>query len=106
MDNYDWFKEALNHCGSFLLDLSDEDIGYHLFEEFDSCSVSFLNENFLTQILSSGRITREILDMSLELSRKFRTLENTELWNVMSVKENQKWFEILALSDQIKAKLT
>ncbi len=106
MDSYELFKNALDHCGSFLLDLSNEDLGYHLFEEFDGDSISFLNENFLTQLLSSGRISREIVDMSLELSKKFRALENTELWNVKSVKENQKWFEILALSDQIQAMLT
>lgn len=106
MDSYEWFKNALNHCGTFLLDLPDEDIGYHLFEEFDGDSVSFLNENFLAQLLSSGRISQEIVDMSLELSSKFRTLENTELWNVKSVRESKKWLEILTLSDQIRAKLT
>ncbi len=106
MENYEIFKDTLVNCGIFLLDLHDEDIVYHLFEEFDGDSISFLNEIFLTQLLSSGRISRKIVDMSLELSSKFRALENTELWNVKSVKENQKWFEILALSDQIQAMLT
>ncbi len=106
MDSYEWLKNALYHCGTFLLDLSEEEIGYHLFEEFDGDSISVLNEDFLTRLLSSGRISREIVDMSLELSSKFRALENTELWHVKSVKENQKWFEILALSDQIQAMLT
>ena len=106
MDKYELFKDALTHCGTFLLDLPEEEIGYHLFEEFDGDSISFLNENFLTQLLSAGKITPQIVVMSLELSRKFRALENTELWNVKSVKNNPNWLEILHLADQIKAMLT
>ena len=28
IDIYDFFKDTLNNCGAFLLDMSDEEIGY------------------------------------------------------------------------------
>ena len=99
------FKDTLNHCGMYLLDLPDEEIGYHLFEEFDGDCISFLNEDLLDQLLKSGKITQEIVYMSLELSRKLRALENTNVWNIQSVRNSEKWLEILKLSDLIKAKL-
>lgn len=105
-ERYELFKEALNHCGKFLLDLSDEDIAYHIFEEFDGDCTSFLNEKNLERLRLSNKITIEIVDMALELSSKFRALENTELWNVSSIRGNERWFEILELSDRIKVELT
>ena len=105
-ERYELFKEALNHCGKFLLDLSDEDIAYHIFEEFDGDCTSFLNEKNLEHLRLSSKITLEIENMALELSSKFRALENTELWKVSSMRENERWFEILELSDCIKAELT
>ena len=103
---YEFFKDTLDHCGRFLLDLSDEDIEYYIFEEFDCDAVSFLHEKNLNLIRLSGRITQEIVDMSLELSRKFRSLEGTELWNVRAVRDSEKWLKVLELSDRIKLKLT
>lgn len=105
-ERYELFKEAMNHCGKFLLDLSDEDIAYHIFEEFDGDCTSFLNEKNLERLRLSNKITIEIVDMALELSSKFRALENTELWNVSSIRGNERWFEILELSDRIKVELT
>ena len=105
MDRYELFKDALNHCGMYLPDLPDEEIGYHLFEEFDGDCISFLNEDLLDQLLKSGKITQEIVYMSLELSRKLRALKNTNVWNIQSVRNSEKWLEILKLLDLIKAKL-
>jgi len=105
IDIFDFFKDTLNNCGAFLLDMSDEEIGYLLFEEFDGDCVSFLNERNLNLLRQTGKITIEIVDMALELVSKFRALEHTEFWNVRSVRNNQKWHEILELSDHIKSEL-
>ena len=105
IERYELFEEALSHCGTFLLDLSDEDIEYHVFEEFDGDCTSFLHANNLNLLQQSGKITMEIVDMALELSSKFRVLENTKLWNVQSVKSSKEWLEVLELSDYIKKEL-
>ena len=81
-ERYELFKEALSHCGKFLLNLADEDIEYHILEEFDGDCTSFLNKYNLNLLRQSGKITMEIVDMALELASKFRALEGTELWNM------------------------
>ena len=106
IERYELFEEALSHCGKFLLNLADEDIEYHIFEEFDGDCTSFLNEKNLERLRLSSKITLEIVDMALELSSKFRALEGTELWNVSSIRKDEKWLEIMELSDRIKAELT
>ena len=103
---YFCFRSALDHCGSFLLELSDEDIGYRLFEEFNCDCVSFLNEDYIKPLRSRGKISQEIADMTLGLSGKFRALESTDLWNAQAVRESAQWREILVLSDRIKVELT
>ena len=104
-ERYELFKEALSHCGKFLLNLADEDIEYHIFEEFDGDCTSFLNEKNLNRLLQTGKIPLEIVDMAHELSDKFRAFENTKLWNVQSVKSSEEWLEVLELSDRIKREL-
>ena len=68
IERYELFEEALSHCGKFLLNLADEDIAYHIFEEFDGDCTSFLNEKNLERLRLSSKITLEIVDMALELS--------------------------------------
>ena len=106
IERYELFEEALSHCGKFLLNLADEDIAYHIFEEFDGDCTSFLNEKNLERLRLSSKMTLEIVDMALELSSKFRALEGTELWNVSSIRKDAKWLEIMELSDRIKVELT
>ena len=103
---YDLFKNTYEHCGTFLLHLSDEEIGWHLFEEFDGDCISFLHKDNIEALRQTGKITEESARLAIELSDRFRALENTELWNVPSVKENTKWLEILKLSDRVRASLT
>ena len=105
IERYELFEEALSHCGKFILDLADEDIEYHIFEEFDGDCISFLNEKNLNRLLQMEKIPLEIVNMALELSSKFRAFENTKLWNVQSVKSSEEWLEVLELSDYIKKEL-
>ena len=105
IERYELFEEALSHCGKFLLNLADEDIEYHIFEEFDGDCISFLNEKHLNRLLQMKKIPLEIVNMALELSSKFRAFENTKLWNVQSVKSSEEWLEVLELSDYIKKEL-
>lgn len=101
-ESFDLFWYTLEEFGVHLLGCSDEDIGYYIFEEFDTNCISFLHENTLKQLLEAGLINKEIFDKSLVLADKFRKLENTPLWAVSKVKVSPEWLEILTLSDEIK----
>ena len=102
---YEYFSDALDHCGLFLLMLDDKDIEWHLFEEFDGDCVSFLGENTLKLLCAAGKIAAETADAALLLARKYRVLEETALWNAAAVRTSDRWREILMLSDEIKKTL-
>lgn len=98
---FDLLIETLEHCGIFLLKSDPLDVEWHLFEEFDSNSSSFLHENSLIRLLDGQYISFEVYSLCQLLYEKFRKMEGTTLWNVESVQLNSDWHEILALSDKI-----
>ncbi len=79
-EKYAYFVDTLNHCGRFLLDASDEEIGYHLFEEFDGDARAFLCEMNLEELTAAGYINREVGRSARMLLERFSRLENTPLW--------------------------
>ena len=99
------YIDTLQNCGLHLLEMSDEYIGYYIFEEFDGGVISFLHENTLSELRKANLITETISQKSAELRSKFMALESTDLWNVDSVKSSKEWREILELSDEIKSSL-
>ncbi|MDR3091273.1 MAG: hypothetical protein LBU36_03605 [Clostridiales bacterium] len=96
------FVDTLQKCGTRLLEMSDEDVGYCIFEEFDIGSASFLHEDALLKLKEANLITEEISQKSIVLRNKFIEIQNTEQWNIQSVRESREWREILELSDEIK----
>ena len=99
------FVDTLQKCGVHLLTMDDEYIGYCIFEEFDGGAISFLHEDSLLKLREAGLITESISQKSAELRSKFMALENTDQWNVNSVKCSKAWREVLELSDEIKSLL-
>jgi hypothetical protein len=97
------FVDTLQKCGACLLEMSDEHIGYYIFEEFDSGAISFLHENSLLKLKEAGLITENTSQKSAELRSKFMALQNTNQWSVDSVKCSKEWREVLELSDEIKS---
>ena len=99
---YEFFKDTLEHCGTFLLACDEKDIEYHLFEEFDTDSVSFLHESNLRTLLDEGYVSEDIYRGALRLAVAFRALEDTELWTPAAVCYEPAWREILELADRVK----
>ena len=100
---YEYFLETLEHCGMFLLNEDTENIDWHLFEEFDSNSITFLHKSTLDRLLDSGYISAEVYPMCQLLRKKFRDLEETTLWHAEAVRSTPEWYEILSLADKIKS---
>ena len=101
--SYEFFLETLEHCGMFLLNEDADSIEWHLFEEFDSDSITFLHESTLDRLLGSGYISAEVYPMCQLLRKKFRDLEETTLWHAEAVRSTPEWYEILSLADKIKS---
>ena len=100
---FEYFIRMLNHFGTFLLNADTEDIGYYVFEEFDSESIPFLHEYSLDRLLEGGYISTEVYPLCQTLRKKFRDLEGTSLWNAEAVRLTPEWHEILSLADKIKS---
>ena len=99
---YEFFKDTLEHCGTFLLALDETEIGYHLFEEFDTDCCSFLHKACLSALLEDGYVNEEIYETALRLGTAFRALEDTPLWDPAAVCREPAWREILELGDRVK----
>ncbi len=102
-EKFEWFTETLNHCGCFLLHASDEEIEYHLFEEFDGDCRSFLCEDNLRQLRDAGYMDHAVTHAAHSLAEQFLRLEHTALWNVQAVKTAPEWLAVLSLADHIRA---
>ncbi len=98
----EFYIDTLEKCGTYLLKMSDEDIEYIIFEEFDVGAISFLHDDTLAKLKEANLITEEISQKSSVLRSNFLLLQNTDLWNVDSVRNSENWNEILKLSDEIK----
>ena len=101
----EFYIDTLEKCGTYLLEMSDEDIEYNIFEEFDVGAISFLHDDTLSKLKEANLITEEISQKSSVLRSNFLLLQNTDLWNIDSVRNSQNWNEILKLSDEIKSLL-
>jgi hypothetical protein len=101
----EFYVDTLEKCGTNLLKMSDEDIEYNIFEEFDVGAISFLHDDTLSKLKETNLITEEISQKSSVLRSKFLLLQNTDLWNIASVRNSENWNEILKLSDEIKSLL-
>jgi hypothetical protein len=97
------FVDTLNKCGLHLLTKSDEEIGYSIFEEFDTGATSFLHRNALAKLIEADLITEEAAQKCAVLREKVMKLQGTKEWNICSVKYSNLWREVLELSDQIKS---
>lgn len=102
---FDQYTDTLQQCTKSLLQANDEDIEYHVFEEFNTGAVSFLYSESLERLKSAGFISEEVRKESLLLRSMFFDLEASDKWNVESVRTSPDWFEIIQLSDKIKTKL-
>lgn len=100
---FDWFLDTLSKSGIFVKKLSDTEIETYIFEDFIVGVISFMHTKNLQELKEYGIIDDKIMKMSLDLREKTMKLDNTDLWNIESVKQSSVWLEILELSDEIKS---
>lgn len=99
---FELYMDTLQKCGIQILNLSDEMIGYYIFEEFIVGITSFLSKNSLDRLENEGIIDEEIYSQSEMLRTVTLEIEQTDLWNIDSVKNSKKWKTVMQISDNIK----
>lgn len=102
---FELYWDTLEMCGKDTKLLSDELIGYNIFEEFIVGITSFFAPNSLKRLIDNGLIDEQIYKDSEYLRLLTLKLDGTSRWNVKSFKDSEEWNEIIRLSDKIKKRL-
>lgn len=102
---FDWFMDTLNKSGVFVRTLSDKEIETYIFEDLIVGAVSCFNKNNLKELKDDGIIDEEIEEATLLLREKILLIDNSDIWNIDSVKTDSNWLDIFELSDWIKKKV-
>jgi len=92
---------TLSQCSFDTLKLSDELIQHIILEEFIIGCTSFFSEFTLDRLKSEGIIDDIINNKSSLLQKKVMKLDNSNLWNIESIKNALEWKEVLNLSEDI-----
>lgn len=102
---FDWFIDTLNKSGMFILNLSNKEIETFIFEDLIVGVTSFFSKNNLIELKENGLIDEEIEEKDYLLRKKILNIDNTNLWNIDSVRQSSEWLDIFELSDELKKKL-
>ena len=98
----DLYVDTLQKAGMDIMSMSDEELEYNLFEEFDVGATSFLHEENLYKLQQANFLTESIVQKSKLLREKYFKLINARLWSADSVRSSKDWLELFRLSDEIK----
>lgn len=99
---FELYLDTLKMCSENTKLLSDDFVGYNIFEEFIIGITSFLAPTSLKRLIDDGLIDEHIYNDSEHLRALTLKLDGTDQWNVTSFRNSESWNEIIKLSDKIK----
>lgn len=102
MLSFECLMETLECSSSKLLTMSDEMLGYTVFEVLTIDYMVYLQDYTFNRLLDKFIITDEIVEKCKELRDKISEIENSEFWDIKYVRTYSKWQEVMQLSDEIK----
>ena len=101
--SFDFYLTSLGRIGMHILKVTDKEIEYQIFEEFETEYPAALSKYTLDVLEECGIIDTNIVKLSRELQTKLLIFEReNSVWNVEALKDSSKWKEILQLADEIK----
>ncbi|MBC1806906.1 hypothetical protein QJV14_06570 [Listeria cossartiae subsp. cayugensis] len=102
---FDWFIDTLEKSGMFILELSNEEIETFIFEDFIVGVTSFFSKNNLDELKANEIIDEDMEKKAYLLREKVLKIDNTNLWNINSVRQSSEWLDIFRRSDELKSQL-
>ncbi|MBC1999070.1 hypothetical protein IA759_00520 [Listeria marthii] len=102
---FDWFIDTLEKSGMFILELSNEEIETFIFEDFIVGVTSFFSKNNLNELKANEIIDEDMEKNAYLLREKVLKIDNTNLWNINSVRQSSEWLDIFRRSDELKSQL-
>ncbi|EAF0971152.1 hypothetical protein CGD15_12935 [Listeria monocytogenes] len=102
---FDWYIDTLEKSGMFILELSNEEIETFIFEDFIVGVTSFFSKNTLSELKANEIIDEDMEKNAYLLREKVLKIDNTNLWNINSVRQSSEWLDIFRRSDELKRQL-
>ncbi|EAC6873113.1 hypothetical protein LMIV_0108 [Listeria monocytogenes FSL J1-208] len=102
---FDWYIDTLEKSGMFILELSNEEIETFIFEDFIVGVTSFFSKNNLSELKANEIIDEDMKKNAYLLREKVLKIDNTNLWNINSVRQSSEWLDIFRRSDELKRQL-
>ncbi|EDN7385558.1 hypothetical protein GPA37_08980 [Listeria monocytogenes] len=102
---FDWFIDTLEKSGMFILELSNEEIETFIFEDFIVGVTSFFSKNNLSELKANEIIDEDMEKNAYLLREKVLKIDNTDLWNINSVRQSSECLDIFRRSDELKRQL-
>ncbi|WP_187988966.1 hypothetical protein [Listeria innocua] len=102
---FDWYIDTLEKSGMFILELSNEEIETFIFEDFIVGVTSFFSKNNLSELKANEIIDEDMGKNAYLLREKVLKIDNTDLWNINSVRQSSEWLDIFRRSDELKRQL-
>ena len=97
---YEFYYDAIERCTSKVILLSDEEIEYNLYEEFDVAAISFLHDDSLARLLAAGLINEKAMMISREVRNTWIELQKIN-WTTKKIRNEPRWKDLFALCDRL-----
>lgn len=104
-EQYEYFEETFYKFNTTLLNQTDDDIEYTIFEDIIDNVVSFLHTIVIDKLLDEKYINKEVYVLCCDFRKQFIELEENTSGGVTEIRESQEWLELMQLADEIKSKL-
>ena len=105
LEQYEYFEETFIKFNTSLLEQSDDDIEYIIFEDIIENVVSFLHQIVIDKLLEEKYINQEVYDLTCGFRKQFLELEEKSLRSATEVRKSKEWLDLMKLADEIKSKL-
>lgn len=104
-EQYEYFEETFDKFNTTLLNQTDDDIEYIIFEDIIDNVVSFLHTIVIDKLLEEKYINKVVYELTCGFRKMFLEIEHKSSNTATEVRESQEWLDLMKLADEIKSKL-
>lgn len=101
---YELYSDTAAKGSSATASLSDEEMQYNLFEEFEVGAISFFHDNSLQILSDAGLISPEAVRTSQSIRRHWNELQAT-YWTRTEIRTHPRWKQLFQMCDDLLAEL-
>lgn len=97
---FDLLVDTAKRCSSAVISLSDEELEYNLFEEFDVGVRSFLHDDSVSRLVEAGMLSNEAIPICHSIRGKWIELDMRN-WTIAEIRVHPDWKHIHSACDTL-----